>query len=111
MGSTEITEKVAQTASCLKPKVFKTTLNAVRAALAAAAAAAAAHKKTSRTVTYLNLVDEYKIGRKATVTQWMADAERALMANREVRRRNGSAYDAITLAVFCWTCGHMKVCV
>ena len=37
----DITEKVAQNASCLKPKVFKTTLNIVRSALAAAAAAAA----------------------------------------------------------------------
>ena len=60
-------------------------------------------------MTYRQLVDEYKFGRKGMVVQWMEDAERTLMENREIRRRNGSAYDAITLSVFSWTCGHMQV--
>ena len=105
----DITEKIAQNASCLKPKVFKTTLNIVRSALAAAAAAAASRKKTSRTVTYRQLLEDYRVGRKGMVAQWMEDAERAVMANQEIRRLYGRAYDAITLSVFCWTLGHMKV--
>ncbi|KAM5530177.1 hypothetical protein V8D89_016159 [Ganoderma adspersum] len=107
LGDDEIDEKTAQAASCLKPKVFKTTLNTVRAALAAAAAATSPTKKSPRNVSYKQLVDDAKIGRKGTVTGWMNDAERALMNNREMRRRFGSAYDAITLAVFCWVCGLM----
>ncbi|KAI1793383.1 hypothetical protein LXA43DRAFT_1092922 [Ganoderma leucocontextum] len=98
----EVDEKTAQVASCLKPKVFKTTLNTVRSALAAAAAATSPTKKSLRNVSYKQLVDDAKIGRKGMVTGWMNDAERALMNNREMRRRFGSAYDAITLAVFCW---------
>lgn len=60
-------------------------------------------------MSYKHLVDDAKIGRKGMVTGWMNDAERALMNNREMRRRFGSAYDAITLAVFCWVCGLMGV--
>lgn len=60
-------------------------------------------------MSYKQLVDDAKIGRKGMVTGWMNDAERTLMDNREMRRRFGSMYDAITLAVFCWVCGLMGV--
>ncbi|TBU27205.1 hypothetical protein BD309DRAFT_1000465 [Dichomitus squalens] len=108
LGDDDIDEKSAQAASCLKPKVFKTTLQTVRSALAAAAAAATSPtKRASRNISYKQLVDDAKIGRKGMVTEWMKDAERTLMDNREMRRRFQSAYDAITLAVFCWVCGLM----
>lgn len=108
-----MTEQIAQAASCLKPKLFKTALNTVKGALSAAAkakaaAAAASPSKAARTVTYNALLGEKKIGRKGMVLGWMQDAERALMANREARRRFTS-YDAVTVAVFCWTCQLMGV--
>ncbi|KAL7279985.1 hypothetical protein ACG7TL_006396 [Trametes sanguinea] len=107
LGDTDVTEKVAQAASCLKPKVFKTTLNTVKAALAAAAASAAASaspSKSSRKLSYTDLLVEKKIGKRGIVMGWMQNAERTLMANREMRRKFGTAGDALTLAVFCWTC-------
>ncbi|KAH9922848.1 uncharacterized protein BXZ73DRAFT_91561 [Epithele typhae] len=104
IGDTDLSEKVAQNASCLKPRVWKTTLAIVRSALEAAAAAEAASKKAARTVTYQALAVQHRLGRKDVVVKWMQEAERALMSNTEVRRRHGSAYDAITLAVFSWTC-------
>lgn len=108
-----MTEQIAQAASCLKPKLFKTALNTVKGALSAAAKAkakeaAASPSKAARTVTYNALLGEKKIGRKGMVLGWMQDAERALMANREARRRFTS-YDAVTVAVFCWTCQLMGV--
>ncbi|KAL1950360.1 hypothetical protein VTO73DRAFT_5484 [Trametes versicolor] len=108
LGDTDVTEQIAQAASCLKPKLFKTALNTVKGALSAAAKAkakaeAASPSKAARTVTYNALLGEKKIGRKGMVLGWMQDAERALMANREARRRFTS-YDAVTVAVFCWTC-------
>ena len=108
LGDNDIPEKLAQNSSCLKPKVFKTTLNTVRSALAAAEAAPSP-QKTPRRVTYQKLVDEQKMGRKALVVEWMQMAERTLMKNPEMRRRFGKAYDAITLAVFCWTFQLMSV--
>ncbi|KAI8971164.1 hypothetical protein BD414DRAFT_449173 [Trametes punicea] len=107
LGDNDVTEKIAQASSCLKPKVFKTALHTVKAALSAAAssaaAAAASPAKSTRNVTYMELLVEKKIGRRGLVLGWMQSTERTLMANREMRRKFGGAYDAITLAVFCWT--------
>ena len=72
-------------------------------------AATSPTKRATRNVTYKQLVDDAKIGRKGMVTGWMSEAERTLMDNQEMRRRFKSAYDAITLAVFCWVCGLMGV--
>ena len=108
LGDNNITEKIAQNASCLKPRLFKTTLNTVRSALAAAEAATSP-RKAARSVSYQKLVVEYKLGRKGMVTDWMRDAETTLMRNPEMRRRFGKAYDAITVVVFCWTLGIMGV--
>ncbi|KAI0648092.1 hypothetical protein C8Q79DRAFT_1087085 [Trametes meyenii] len=102
LGDNDVTEQIAQAASCLKPRVFKTALNAVKGALSASTAASSP-SKSSRNVTYLALLTEKKIGRKGMVQEWMQDVERTLMANRETRRKFGAAYDAITVAVFCWT--------
>ncbi|KAI0365719.1 hypothetical protein BV20DRAFT_1003672 [Pilatotrama ljubarskyi] len=109
LGDNDVTEQIAQAASCLKPRLFKTTLNTVKSALSAASASASPSKASSskpsaRSVTYSALLTEKKIGRKGLVAGWMQDAERTLMANRETRRRFAGAYDAITVAVFCWTC-------
>ncbi|KAI0670822.1 hypothetical protein C8Q78DRAFT_1129698 [Trametes maxima] len=104
LGDNDVTEQIAQAASCLKPRVFKTTLNTVKGALSASASAATpSPSKSSRNVTYLALLSEKKIGRKGMVQEWMQGVERTLMANRETRRKFGAAYDAITIAVFCWT--------
>ncbi|KAI0755054.1 hypothetical protein C8Q80DRAFT_1266561 [Daedaleopsis nitida] len=105
-GDGDITEKTAQVASCLKPRLFKTTLHIVRSALAAAQASTAQYK-TPRNVTYKDLVDAEKIGRKGMVIEWMQSAEQTLMKNSEMRRRFSRAYDAITVAVFCWTTQQM----
>ncbi|KAI0699314.1 hypothetical protein C8T65DRAFT_793293 [Cerioporus squamosus] len=102
LGDTNITEKIAQNASCLKPRLFKTTLNTVRSALAAAEAATSPRKAAPR-ISYQVLLDEYRLGRKGLVTDWMVNAENTLMRNLETRRRFGKAYDAVTVAIFCWT--------
>ncbi|RPD62320.1 hypothetical protein L226DRAFT_611087 [Lentinus tigrinus ALCF2SS1-7] len=102
LGEVNISEKMAQTASCLKPSLFKTTLKTVRSALAAAEAATSP-RKAARNVSYQDLVVGYKLGKKALVIDWMKQAEITLMQNPEMRRRLAKAYDAITVAVFCWT--------
>ncbi|KAH9850113.1 hypothetical protein C2E23DRAFT_325016 [Lenzites betulinus] len=104
LGDADVTEKIAQTASCLKPKVFKTTLNTVKGALAAASrSATSSPSKAARSVSYNTLLTENRIGRKLLVQRWMQDAEDALLSNRETRRKF-SNHDAVTVAVFCWTC-------
>ncbi|KAI0769017.1 hypothetical protein BD413DRAFT_628852 [Trametes elegans] len=109
LGDSDVTESIAQGASCLKPKVFKTTLNTVKAALSAASTSTAlSPKKSLRNVSYIALVTEKKIGRKGMVVGWMQAAEQRFMANREMRRKFATAYDAITVSVFCWTCNLMK---
>ncbi|KAH9891567.1 hypothetical protein C8Q73DRAFT_649647 [Cubamyces lactineus] len=109
LGDTDVTEKIAQVASCLKPKVFKTTLNTVKAALSAASASNPSTPSKSRRLGYTELLTQRKIGRKAVVLGWMQGAERTLMANREMRRKFGASYDALTVAVFCWACHLMGV--
>ncbi|KAI0661963.1 hypothetical protein C8Q70DRAFT_961499 [Cubamyces menziesii] len=105
LGDTDVTEKIAQVASCLKPKVFKTTLNTVKAALSAASASnPGTPSKSSRRLGYTELLIQRKIGKRAVVLGWMQGAERTLMANREMRRKFGASYDALTVAVFCWAC-------
>ncbi|RDX42622.1 hypothetical protein OH76DRAFT_1391595, partial [Lentinus brumalis] len=110
LGDINITEKVAQNASCLKPRLFKTTLNTVRSALAAAEAATSPKKAPIR-VSYRSLVDEYRLGRPGIVTEWMVKAENTFMRNLEMRRKYGRVYDAVTIAIFCWTLRVMQVCL
>ena len=43
------------------------------------------------------------------VIEWMQSAEQTLMKSSEMRRRFSKAYDAITVAVFCWTAQHMHM--
>ncbi|KAH9950654.1 hypothetical protein B0H21DRAFT_785059, partial [Amylocystis lapponica] len=102
LGNGDVSEKMAHAASCLAPKVFKTTLNVVRAALAASAS----HQRAATVeVTYETLMQRAKFTKRVDfMLSCVRSVEWALVASRELPDEFQPPCDAVTIAVFCWTC-------
>jgi hypothetical protein len=92
--------------SCLAPKIFRTTLATVRAALAAAQVSAAESTPSTpqrrravrqSAVTYPTLLANHKVLLADTVLGWLEDTERMLDSAAEFR----ASYDANTVVVKC----------
>lgn len=81
----------------------------MRGALAAAEAALTPRKRRARGVSYEQLLEDHRFGRRDTIMAWMRAAEQRLLENMEMRRRFGKAENAVVVAVFCWTCRSMTV--
>ena len=114
LGNNDVSRKVAQEASCLKPKVFETTLSVVRAALFADAeksAQTASSRKASNELSYRALVKRFRWQNGDFLVDCMEDVERALAESRELKGRLCPPNKAVTLVVFCWTCVVVKVCL
>ncbi|KAL6303482.1 hypothetical protein BKA93DRAFT_854015 [Sparassis latifolia] len=105
LGNGDVSEKVAQTASCVTVKQFKTAVQTVRAALAAAAAPS---QELETALSYDSLMRKYHVGRKRFVHDCLCDVEKALVASRELPPDLHPPCDAVTVAVFYWTCAVMK---
>ncbi|KAI0947185.1 hypothetical protein AcV7_009676 [Taiwanofungus camphoratus] len=101
LGDSDVSEQVAQGASCLAPKIFKTTLSVVRSALTASASRT---RRSASALKYETLIQKNKIGRKAFVESCMRDVEKALVASRELPDELRPPCDIVTLCVFGWTC-------
>lgn len=97
----DVSEKVAQAASCLAPKIFANAMNIVRAALAPPI--------PKPTITYESLVTQRKFARGTFMTENMLAVERTLAASGVLRGRMEPPCDLVTLVVFCWTCKLLRV--
>ncbi|KZT12080.1 uncharacterized protein LAESUDRAFT_808977 [Laetiporus sulphureus 93-53] len=102
LGNADVSEKVAQTASCLAPKDFKAALNAVRAALASQTSNNV--EESSAPLTYEDLIVEKGLGRKAFMAGCMRDVEKALVASRMLPKELQLPCDVTRIVVFGWTC-------
>ncbi|KAI0301123.1 hypothetical protein B0F90DRAFT_1817148 [Multifurca ochricompacta] len=82
-GYADITEEVAQKASCLAPKTFASTLRTIKAVLRAPKKPNASPDKLRRDAdptAYATLINEHKIGQPLRVESWMTEAQATLMA-------------------------------
>ncbi|KAH9168723.1 hypothetical protein EDB89DRAFT_2231672 [Lactarius sanguifluus] len=92
-GYADVTEDVAQKASCLAPRQFASILRTVKAAL--------------------HLIKEHKIGRPLRVESWMKEAQAALVALPRYQQKFASHLaDSgidVRIAVFFWVCRTIKI--
>ena len=102
----DVQEKMAQVASCLAPKEFKTCLSTVRAALASVAPAPQAR---ARSLTYEGLIIRYKHSRGDFMVSCMREAEKILIENGQLRGRFKPPNNVITIATYSWICAVLKV--
>ncbi|KAK7690023.1 hypothetical protein QCA50_006667 [Cerrena zonata] len=98
LGNGDVLENMTQTSSCLHPKIFKRTLNIVRKVLSAA------RNETKQKLSYKSLLNELQFSNAQFMLSCMQDVEKYLKATKELSGALASAQDAITLAVFLWTC-------
>jgi len=120
-GYADITQEVAQKASCLAPKTFVGTLRTVKTALlasssssspskAGAGAGAGAGGDEIDPTAYATLVSKHRIGQPLRVEQWMKEAQAALVALPRFQRDSASESGAeVRIAVFYWVCRAIKV--
>ncbi|KAI0801945.1 hypothetical protein BC629DRAFT_1438515 [Irpex lacteus] len=109
LGYNDVTEKIAQAASCLNPKEFKAALTTVHKALASAE-----REKNQSQVTYQSLV--MRNANKDFMIECMQDVEAALTLSGDLRGRLRPPNDIVTVSVYAWTCkilglnrdGHVK---
>ena len=125
-GYADITQEVAQKASCLAPKTFTSTLRTVKAALLGSSSSktpngspskAAGHDDDdddeSDSTAYATLIGEHKIGQPLRVESWMKEAQAALLAlprfQHDFASRLTESSAEVRIAVFFWVCRGIKV--
>jgi hypothetical protein len=117
-GYADITEDIAQKASCLAPKTFASTFRTVKTALNAPRTQSSSSPSKSvdenGPTTYAKLISEYKIGQPLRVESWMKDAQAALFALPQFQKKFSSRITEsgaeVRIAVFVWVCKAIKVC-
>ncbi|KAH9002826.1 hypothetical protein EDB86DRAFT_3073958 [Lactarius hatsudake] len=115
-GYADVTEDVAQKASCLAPRQFASTLRTVKAALHVPKTPAVSPSKSKIDVdpiAYATLIKEHKIGRPLRVESWMKEAQAALVALPRYQQKFASHLaDSgidVRIAVFFWVCRTIKI--
>ena len=117
-GYPDITQEVAQKASCLAPKTFVSTYRIVKAALLAASnetpnVSPVKPPDEKDPTAYANLITKHKIGRPLLVEKWMEDAQAALIAlprfQHDLVSRLAEPSVEVRIAVFYWVCRAIKV--
>ncbi|KAH8989113.1 hypothetical protein EDB92DRAFT_906280 [Lactarius akahatsu] len=115
-GYADVTEDVAQKASCLAPRQFASTLRTVKAALHVPKTPAGSPSKSKTDVdpiAYATLIKEHKIGRPLRVESWMKEAQAALVALPRYKQKFASHFaDSgidVRIAVFFWVCRTIKI--
>lgn len=95
---------MAQTSTCLQPRIFKRTLAIVRGVLDDA------RSETKQKLSYKRLLNDFRMPDEDFMLTSMQEVEKGLKASKELRGELASAHDGITLAVFLWTCRTLGVC-
>ena len=104
LNNGDVTQKVAQSASCLNDKVFSRTLNVVRKAIADDG-----KPNKSVAMTYNTLTRSYTIGMVAKVVAWMDEAEKALVLKEVLPAKYEVNSPLVKCAIFFWVCKILKV--
>ncbi|KZT73743.1 hypothetical protein DAEQUDRAFT_807950, partial [Daedalea quercina L-15889] len=104
-GNGDVAEKVAQTASCLAPKVWRTALKTVRGALQAAAAKQ--QEDEARPLVYEDLIAQNRLGRAAFVATNMNDIEKALLKTGLLPQEFHPPNDVLKVSIFVWVCHNL----
>ncbi|KAH9999648.1 hypothetical protein BJV74DRAFT_165381 [Russula compacta] len=117
-GYADITQEVAQKASCLAPKTFTSTLRTVKAALLGSSKtpdgspSKAGHDEIDPTA-YATLIGEHKIGQPLRVASWMKETQAALLAlprfQHDFASRLTESSAEVRIAVFFWVCQAIKL--
>ena len=115
-GYADVTEDVAQKASCLKPRTFANTLRTIKAVLHVPKTPTGSPSKSRTEVdptAYAALIKEHKIGQPLRVESWMKEAHSALVALPRYQRKFAShiadSGPDVRIAVFFWVCQTIKV--
>ncbi|KAI9447254.1 hypothetical protein F5148DRAFT_1292335 [Russula earlei] len=115
-GYADITQQVAQKASCLAPKTFTATLTTVKAALLSSKTPNGSPSKSGDEVdpsAYATLIREHEIGQPLRVESWMKEAQAALIALPRFRKdfasRVAESGAEVRIAVFFWVCRAIKL--
>ena len=101
----DISDIVAQTASCLKRKDFIKTLNIVQSVLNESSSR---DKDSSSTLTYESIGRMYKIRVASNMAAWTAQVEGMLMSSAKQGRYDPQSA-LVKCAVFFWICTRLKV--
>jgi hypothetical protein len=104
LNNGDVSQKVAQTASCLNDKVFARTLNIVRKAIADDGG-----PNKSVATNYTTLTRSYKIGMVSTVVAWMDEVEKTLMLKEVLPAKYDVNSPLVKCAIFFWVCKMLKV--
>lgn len=116
-GYADITQEIAQKASCLAPKTFVGTLRTVKAALlppSSPSKTGSAGDDELDPTAYATLIGKYRIGQPIRVEKWMKEAQAALLALPRFQRDSSTSRLAesgaeVRIAVFYWVCRAIKV--
>jgi len=112
-GYADITQEVAQKASCLAPKTFVSTLRTVKTALHPSSPSKAGGGDEIDPTAYANLISKYRIGQPLRVEKWMKEAQAALVALPRFQHVSASRLAEsgaeVRIAVFYWVCRAIKV--
>ncbi|TFY67864.1 hypothetical protein EVJ58_g1359 [Rhodofomes roseus] len=98
----DVAERVAQGASCLKPKVWRSTLKTVQAALEAVAAQK--QEEEEAPLDYEDLIARRRLKESAFVAVCMHDVERALLKTGRLLEEFHPPNDVLKVSVFVWVC-------
>ena len=112
MNNNDVSKKVAQTASCLAPKIFESSLAIVRTALLSKAKhnTSAVSLQHSGELTYESLVKRFGWMHGDFMVECMTDVERTVSESRQLKGKLAPPNKVVTIAVFCWVCSILKVC-
>jgi hypothetical protein len=116
-GYADVTQDIAQKASCLAPKTFTGTLKTVKAALIPSNKTPNGSPSKSGGVidptAYATLISEHSIGQPRRVEKWMNEAQAALLALPRFREDYASRFTEssaeVRIVVFCWVCQTIRV--
>ncbi|PCH40114.1 hypothetical protein WOLCODRAFT_162106 [Wolfiporia cocos MD-104 SS10] len=104
LGNNDVSEKIAQTASCLMPKVFRQLTGVVRSALAEKNSAV---DDDFDPLTFDELISHLRLGRRDFVLGCLSDIQRAVLASRALPPELSPPTDAFVMSVFTWTCANV----
>jgi hypothetical protein len=113
-GYADITQEVAQKASCLAPKTFVSTLRTVKTVLIASSSPSkAAGGDEIDPTAYATLISKHRIGQPLRVEKWMKEAQAALVAlpqfQHDFASRVAESGAEVRIVVFYWVCRAIKV--
>lgn len=105
LGNNDFSEEAARKASCLQPRIFKETLQAIQQVLDSHEQEKSEKQKAS----YDTLVAQHRFNREEFMVSCMQRTERVLVQSGKLGRNLVLPDDMITTAVFVWVCRLLKV--